>query len=261
MRFRIEHTTAFHYDTYISEAYTEMRLRPLDTGGQRCLSFSLVTEPRDEVLSYADRFGNQIHHFDVLQPHNRLVVSAVSDVVTPAGFVPDRADLTQVDEYDYLQPTSLAPFTRELAALGQPGQLGIEHAMRLMADVHQALIYTKGSTTVSTTAAQALMLGKGVCQDYTHIMLAACRANGLPARYVSGYVYIEGRTAATHAWVDVYLAGYGWLSLDPTHNRPQNDHYVRVAVGRDYADVPPTRGVFTGQAKEHMDVLVTMHVV
>ncbi len=99
-------------------------------------------------------------------------------------------------------------------------------------------------------------LRRGVCQDFTHVMLAACRSQGLAARYVSGYLYNNGHTAASHAWVDVYLPGQGWASLDPTHNRAQTEQYVRVAIGRDYADVPPTRGVFKGKAKETLEVKV-----
>jgi transglutaminase-like putative cysteine protease len=100
-----------------------------------------------------------------------------------------------------------------------------------------------------------------VCQDFTHIMLAAFRSQGLPARYVSGYLYNNGHTAASHAWVDVHVPGQGWLSLDPTHNRPQTGQYVRVALGRDYADVPPTRGVFKGPGKETLEVKVTVTAV
>ncbi len=113
---------------------------------------------------------------------------------------------------------------------------------------------------MKTTANQALSLGRGVCQDFSHIMLAACRLQGIPARYVSGYLYNNGHTAASHSWVDVLLPERGWISLDPTHDREQTGQYVRVAVGRDYADVPPTRGIFKGNAREKMDVEVSVAV-
>lgn len=261
MRLRIEHTTAFDYDSPISEAYTEMRLRPLETDGQFCTFFHLRTEPEDEVFSYTDRFGNTIHHFDVLHSHNRLVVTSLSEVSTPSRFEPTSNELSLLLRYDYLQPTNYAPFTKELAALGRGDPSNPRYPQQLLEAVHKSLVYTKGATTVETTAPQALALGKGVCQDYTHILLSAVRANGIPARYVSGYVFSEGHTAATHAWADIYLPDQGWISLDPTHNREQNDHYVRLAVGRDYSDVPPTRGVYTGNAKEHMRVHVSMTVL
>jgi transglutaminase-like putative cysteine protease len=112
---------------------------------------------------------------------------------------------------------------------------------------------------VETTAARALELGCGVCQDFTHVMLAACRARGRPARYVSGYLHSpagQDAAQATHAWVDVFVEGRGWISLDPTHGVPQSEHHVRVAVGRDYADVTPTRGLYTGSAAEALGVSV-----
>jgi transglutaminase-like putative cysteine protease len=104
-----------------------------------------------------------------------------------------------------------------------------------------------------------LALGRGVCQDFTHVLLASCRSVGIPARYVSGYLYdpkLQGDNAASHAWVDVWDADRGWLALDPTHDRDQSESYVRVAVGRDYADVPPTRGTYKGHAHETLSVRV-----
>jgi transglutaminase-like putative cysteine protease len=263
MRLRIEHTTTFHYDHPISEAYTEMRLKPLDTDGQRCLSFTLVTEPRDEVHQYADRFGNDVRHFDVIQPHQKLMAAAVSEVLTPTAFAPENEPafgvLSVLDEFDYLMATDYAPLTTELAGFAAahavPGDAPAT-IFALMRAIYAGLQYEKGATDVTTTADKALALGRGVCQDFAHIMLAACRSRGIPARYVSGYLYNNERDAASHAWVDAYALGRGWISLDPTHNCEQTDHYVRVAVGRDYADVPPTRGIFKGKAKETMAVEV-----
>jgi transglutaminase-like putative cysteine protease len=261
MRLKIEHTTTFTYDLPISEAYTEMRLKPLDADGQHCLSFSLVAEPRDEVLQYTDRFGNDVRHLDVLQPHQRLRVAAVSEVLTPEAFVADPAALSPLDEFDYLTATGYAPLTADLAGFAAahavPGDPQAT-VFALLHTIYANLKYEKGVTDVTTTADRALALGRGVCQDFSHILLAACRSQGLPARYVSGYLYNDGHTAASHSWVDVYVAGRGWLSLDPTHDCEQTGQYVRVAIGRDYADVPPTRGVFKGRAKETMEVQVKL---
>lgn len=259
MRLRIEHTTTLTYDQPISEAYTEMRLRPLDADGQRCLNFSLLTEPRDEVQQYVDRYGNDVRHFDVIQPHARLMVAAVSEVITPATFTADSDTLSPLDEFDFLMPTAYAPHTPNLAAFAAAHAVAGEARATVLA-LNQAIFaglkYEKGVTDVSTPADKALALGRGVCQDFAHVMLAACRGLGIPARYVSGYLYNNGHTAASHAWVDAFIPGQGWCSLDPTHNCEQSHLYVRVAVGRDYADVPPTRGIFTGNAKEKMDVAV-----
>ena len=260
MRLRIEHITTFTYDQLISEAYTEMRLKPLDADGQRCLSFQLATEPPDAVLRYTDHFGNEVHHFDVIQLHQEMVVAATSEVLTPDLFSTEFSSLSPLDEFNYLSPTLYAPHTPELIGFSTALQSAepLETAIAIMHSLHATLIYEKGATDVKTTADKALLLGRGVCQDFSHIMLAACRTQRLPARYVSGYLYNNGHTAASHAWVDVLIPGRGWISLDPTHDREQTAQYVRVAVGRDYADVPPTRGIFKGNAKERMDVKVSV---
>jgi transglutaminase-like putative cysteine protease len=260
MKLRIEHTTTFSYDHLISEAYTEMRLRPLDGSGQHTLSFSLHTEPQDEAHTYKDSFGNDVRHFSVIQPHHRLRVAATSEVITSKGYISDTASLSPLDEYDFLMPTPFAPLTEEIKAFaGSFSQTDpFETAMASMHGVFGRLKYEKGVTTVNTTAPEALKLGRGVCQDFSHLMLAVCRSQGLLARYVSGYLFNHGDSTATHAWVDVFIPGKGWVSFDPTHNREQTEQYVRVAVGRDYADVPPTRGVFLGNAKEEMEVIVNV---
>jgi transglutaminase-like putative cysteine protease len=261
MKLRIEHITTFNYDHLISEAYTEMRLRPLDGNGQHTLSFSLHTEPQDEAHMYQDSFGNDVRHFSVIQPHQRLLVASYSEVMTSPHFVSDEGALSPLDEYDFLMPTSYAPLTAEIRAFSetfaQPAQ-PYETALAIMHGVYQRIKYEKGVTTVNTTAPEALQLGSGVCQDFAHLMLAACRSQKLLARYVSGYLFSNGYSTATHAWVDVYIPAKGWVSLDPTHDCEQTENYVRVAVGRDYSDVPPTRGVFVGNAREEMEVTVAV---
>ncbi len=263
MRLRIEHVTTFTYDQPISEAYTEMRLKPLDADGQRCLSFQLTTEPQDAVLRYSDPFGNDVRHFDVIQPHQKLMVAAVSDVLTADSYAADSSILSPLDEFDFLAPTEYAPHTPELIAFSNAHAITgdpFATALALMHTIHNNLVYEKGATDVTTAADQALSLGRGVCQDFSHIMLAVCRIQSIPARYVSGYLYNSGFTAASHAWVDILLPERGWVSLDPTHDGEQTAQYVRVAVGRDYADVPPTRGIFKGNAKEQMTVKVSVAV-
>jgi transglutaminase-like putative cysteine protease len=133
-----------------------------------------------------------------------------------------------------------------------------------MHTVADALAYERGATSVQTPASEVVALGRGVCQDFAHVLIAACRAEGILARYVSGYLYddalAEGH-GASHAWVDVHDDRRGWVSLDPTHRREQDDSYVRVAVGRDYADVPPTRGVFKGSTEELLSVRVSVEAI
>ncbi len=264
MRLFIEHTTTFTYSEPVRESYTELRLCPREQDGQRCVAFSLSVEPTAELSHYRDHVGNVVHVFNLLQPHDRLVVIARSEVITPGHFAQEPSDLSLLERFDYLQPSLFTTPDEGLRALVDP-LCGLAHgydlAWEVMRTVHRALRYEKGVTSVATTAAEALAGGAGVCQDFSHVMVAACRLLGLPARYVSGYLYAPGTSdahQASHAWVDVYVGAQGWVGLDPTHNAPQNAHYVRVAIGRDSADVPPTRGVFTGSASERMSVIVSV---
>ncbi len=268
MKLRIEHTTVFFYDKPISEAYTEMRLAPMDNAGQRRMYFNLATEPRGEVTRYRDRYNNEVHYFDVLQPHGELKVTARSEVYTAESFTDEQKELSPLDQYDFLSPSIYAPkgeVFAELAGSCESGDDLINRVTRLMEKVHAAIKYERGATDVKTKADEALRIGRGVCQDYSHVMIAACRSAGLPARYVSGYLNSpsaqENGHSATHAWVDVFISGEGWVSLDPTHNRKQTAKYVRMAIGRDYADVPPTRGIYKGNSKERMEVDVKVDVI
>lgn len=262
MKLHIEHVTTFTYQQPISEAYTEMRLAPIDSGGQRRTRFSLKTEPAEQVTRYLDRHNNEVHYFDVLQSHNQLKVIAISEVHTADQFEDNVQELSPLDQFDFLTPSvfteshiGLHELAEQTVVVGNK----IATTYSLMNAVHGALKYERGATNVKTTAAEALVIGKGVCQDYAHVMLAACRLCGIPARYVSGYLFSPNAPEmASHAWVDVFVTGYGWRSMDPTHNCLQDGRYVRVAVGRDYADVPPTKGIYKGNAKEQMDVHVNV---
>lgn len=270
MKLRIEHRTTFTYDSLISEAYTEMRLRPSDAGGQSVHSFQLSAEPHGEVLKYIDRYGNDVRYFDVLVPYQRLAVTAISEVSTPRAYLDLARALQPLDDYDYLAPTRYAQASEALTQFS--GAIPVDadadvasQALALMHAIFAQFTYEPGATTVHTSATEVLDLKRGVCQDFAHLMIALCRARGLHARYVSGYLYSSGVAArddaASHAWVDVFVPGHGWISLDPTHDCEQSDQYVRLGVGRDYADVPPTRGTYKGTGKETLDVKVNVRQI
>jgi transglutaminase-like putative cysteine protease len=230
------------------------------------LSFTVETDPGALVHRYSDRHGNDVRHFDVLSPHARLVVLARSEVQTPEVLADEQSELTPLQQHDFLAPSTRAPFTEEIRAFATPCHVAgnPEATMkRIVEAVRAKLRYEPGATDVDTDAAGALARGRGVCQDFAHLALAACRLGGLPARYVSGYVYAPGHAsaAASHAWVDVFVLGRGWVSIDPTHDTSQTPRHVRVAVGRDYADVPPTRGVYKGNAGEELEVKVELDVL
>jgi transglutaminase-like putative cysteine protease len=259
MRIRVEHTTTFTYDAPIVEATTELRLRPMDGRGQSCTSFRLVTEPRGvRIHQFTDHLGNTVGHFDVLERHDRLTVTATSEVTT--GPFEDRAPPSPLERHDYLNPTEYARLDTPLAST-EPEAPAADRATELMHAVAGRLQYEQGATSVQTPAPEVLALGRGVCQDFAHVLIAACRLDGIPARYVSGYLYDDALASgqgASHAWVDVWDEARGWVALDPTHNREQSEDYVRIAQGRDYADVPPTRGIFKGNAEETLEVRVVV---
>jgi transglutaminase-like putative cysteine protease len=259
VRLRVEHTTTFTYDEPIVEAYTELRLRPLDDGGQHCSSFRLVTDPPGlRVREYRDHYRNEVLHFDLLESHDRLEVRAASDVTTREAFADGGRAPSLLERHDFLSPTAYAPFSDRIRCFAAEHRGGVP---ALMEGVRAELVYDTDATDVRTRADEALELGRGVCQDFAHVLLASCRVQGIPARYVSGYLHdpaFDGGHAASHAWVDAWDDERGWVSLDPTHDREQTDRYVRVATGRDYADVPPTRGVWRGNALETLAVTVTL---
>lgn len=266
MRLRIHHTTVFSYDEPISEGHVEVRLRPREGQGQHCASFTLTCAPPATVFSYRDRHGNEVMNFDLLTPYDRLEVSALSVVETQDGFGAWERELPMLDRFDFLAHTPHATCGDNVRALATPCRVaadGLATVERVVAAVRDRLRYEPGTTDVTTTAEQALARGAGVCQDFAHVTLAACRCLGLPARYVSGYIYApeSASSAASHAWVDVFTSEKGWISVDPTHDAAQSEQHVRLAVGCDYADVPPTRGVFKGNGKETLAVTVRIDPV
>jgi transglutaminase-like putative cysteine protease len=270
MILRVEHTTEFHYDGPIAEAYTELRLRPLEGGGQHCSSFRLITEPFGlRVRDYRDHLGNDVHHFDVLESHERLAITAVSEVMTPAWFTGDRRQPTPLELYDFLSPTGYTPFAGavvELAKGHAAAGSGFERASGLMAAVRGELRYEPGATDVQTRADEVLALGRGVCQDFAHVMLACLRSHGLPARYVSGYLLTQpppGRPRllgadVSHAWVAAYSPRHGWVEFDPTNDQRADRRYITLATGADFADVVPLRGVILGGRGQAMKVAVSV---
>jgi len=281
MFYSIHHLTKFRYDAPVSESIFELRMQPRSEGTQRCLNFQLQVKPRTNVFSYRDYLGNAVHHFNVPGQHRQLVITAEAMVdVQPQAPLPadlgrnawddlDR-DIAVIDLWEMLTPSHFARTTPALLDFAQELDLGsVEQArardpLQFVLDLNLALFgalaYVPKSTRVDSPIDDALSSRKGVCQDFAHIMLALLRQKGIPARYVSGYLFHrkEDHSAegATHAWVEVWMPGLGWIGLDPTNNVLAGERHVRTAVGRDYADVPPSRGVFKGEAQGELTVVV-----
>lgn len=276
MFYSIRHITRFVYTPSVAESMTEVRMQPRAEGAQRCLKFDLHTLPRARILGYRDHLGNIVHHFDIPGKHSQLKITAESTVeMAPPPSLPESLStgaweaLDVINEsgvyWDYLTPSEYAIKTELLAELSR--ELKVERRgdpLSLLREINAAIYecfdYAPQSTSVDSPIDDALRLRVGVCQDFAHIMIALARELRIPCRYVSGYLFHGGnghdRSApgATHAWVETYLPELGWVGFDPTNNLIAGERHIRTAIGRDYADVPPTRGVFKGLAQSELSV-------
>lgn len=280
MYYSIRHVTRYRYDAPVRESVMQLFVQPKSDGPQRLQSFQIATSPRAPLHAYTDHFGNAVYHFDVPGTHSELTVEADAEVETqprpsPPEWVDDSAWATlashQVmgDNFDMLDQRGAAMATPALAAFLQ--QRGITKSgdpmstlRRLNRALFEAFAYSPDATEVDSPIDVALEKKKGVCQDFSHIMIATARSWGIPARYVSGYLYTRrdagDRSAAdaTHAWVEALVPAVGWVGFDPTNNVLVGERHIRVAVGRDYNDVPPVRGVFKGPANSELAVAVSV---
>jgi len=282
---RISHTTRYVYDLPLrGECFMEARLQPLSIAGeQACTGFALETTPSAPLFLYhqPDEMGT-VHHFVLRdQPGGEIVVSAHSHVETLRADVFDGINFLAEDWgvvadpqfassfAEWLAPTPLTTPVDEWLGPGPvPGVFAYGQA--LSAVIFSQFSYVPGATDVSTPLHRFVAQQRGVCQDYAHLMLACARAQGVPARYVSGYVFSGGDpqthgAGATHAWAELYIPHAGrWVGFDPTNNILVADHHVKVAVGRDYADVPPTKGLLRGapgqRAPRETGLEVAVHV-
>ena len=273
MRLNIVHRTRYRYSSPVAENFNEMRLQPVSDDGQECHHFELRTEPAAALRRYHDFHLNLVDHFFLADPHDSLVIEARSSVTTLRD--PRRLDGVAFPKarlgeclrlercYDFLQRSEYVSLEVEVWRMAQDIRANHDDAWDLaraiMAQVYRDFAYDTAATTVHSRLSEVLTLRRGVCQDFAHVMIGICRSAGLPARYVSGYLYVKPGEAlrgqlASHAWVEVFLPGHGWLGLDPTNNRPVDAHHVKIAVGRDYADAAPIRGNFKGRAAQEMTV-------
>ena len=280
MIYSVRHTTIFRYEPAVRESIMEVRLQPRSDGDQRCLNFTLKIDPAANIMQYRDFAGNNVHHFDIAAAHSQVTVTAESSVevqTAPAPRAGDCGDWSDLDAlvaggdyWEMLLPSHFACSTPDLEELakalkcerrGNPLELLTE----LNSTIYTLFAYVPNSTKVDSPIDEALKTRQGVCQDFAHIMIALVRRLKIPCRYVSGYMFhrdenekdrsLEG---ASHAWVEALVPRLGWVAFDPTNNLVGADRHIRVAIGRDYADVPPTRGVYKGDAQSELSVTVTV---
>ena len=282
--YRVSHRTEYRYSDVVTNSYGRGHLTPRDSARQRCLTFDLDIDPQPaDRSSSRDAYGNLSSYFHVTQRHRALTVvgnSVVEVDPPPPGLYgsgaalqpwesarPAGCDGVLAVEFALdLRPPEITDSVREYAAPSfGPGRPLIEVLRDLNARIFSDFTYRSGSTTVSTQVAQVLTAREGVCQDFARLAIACLRANGLAASYVSGYLATDpppGKERmfgvdATHAWAAVWTGDNRWLGLDPTNDQMVDERYITVGWGRDYADVPPLRGIiYTDSEHSVIDVSV-----
>jgi transglutaminase-like putative cysteine protease len=278
----VRHVTRYQYEEPVRESVMEVWMQPQRSHSQRLVSFELELDPPAKLFSYADASGNAVYHFDVPQPHDRLTITARSAVETQAPpalpAVLDmgewdrlRSDFVRGDNFEFLHPHGYARETPMLQAFEQAHGLDrlrarcpLTAVRELSGEIYRAFDYEAGVTRADSPIDEVLSHGKGVCQDFAHVMIAICRSWGIPARYVSGYLFTDRQHGdrsdpdASHAWVEVFLPSTRWIGFDPTNNIEAGERHVACAIGRDYSDVPPSRGVYKGEAESQLAVGVTV---
>jgi len=297
VRVEITHTTRLTYGVPVVEGVMDTRLGPYSDADQRWQDYELRMTPAGAIRRYNDGFGNAAHLITLARAHAELKIvsrGVVETLLDDPFLLPPLLPLplTPSELADYLSWSEAIPADPQLEALAQPFRPSqpdktLESVQKLMEFVFHDFEYQKEVTSVSTTVPEVLKSRTGVCQDFAHVLIGLCRAVRVPARYVSGYI-VSGRPpqsqsqsmggmtqsqsmgddsgpsrggGASHAWVEAYTPTHGWRGFDPTNNLLASTHHVKMALGRDYSDVPPTRGTFRGHAEENLTVEVNTRMV
>ena len=277
--YEIEHVSRYFYTTPVRHCALTLCLKPRDDAGQRLLSYEVATDPPAPLNSETDVFGNTKQVLHVHHEHESLKIASRSTVELTAAAPPGRLDAGAWDEihswrkfhryWDFTNPSAFArpspvldAFVNELdiKAEGDP----LEALLGLSDTLYRSFEWVPGNTSAASPIEHILESRQGVCQDYAHVMIAISRSWHVPARYVSGYLYISDHTGggaapsqpASHAWVECRLPGLGWVGFDATNRCLTDQRHIRVAVGRDYQDVAPVRGIFQGGGESRLDVEV-----
>lgn len=271
-RMEVRHSTGYRYDAPVVASFNEARLTPVTDVDQLTLASRVVTVPDARQQRYWDYWGTQVTAFDLHVPHDELEVTATCTVDTAdarwlddvAGWELLRADAVRDRYVELLTPTPRSRPDQQMAALVAETTAGLdplEATLAVVELVHDRVAYQPGSTGVATSAHEAWGLGKGVCQDIAHVTVGMLRQAGLPAAYVSGYLHPkpdaalgETLTGESHAWVEVWLGS--WWGYDPTNRIPAGERHVVVGRGRDYGDVTPLKGLYSGAGSHSLGVTV-----
>ena len=271
-RVRVVHTSGYAYQSPVTASYNEARLTPRSNTRQNVILNRVETIPATRSYRYIDYWGTAVTAFDLHAPHTELTVSSSSVVETerpePAAVQVTWTDLQSaavIDRFDeVLRPTEYTPASEHVAAVGRRISKYHEPREAVVAAARWArgeLDYIAGTTGVHSSGLDALERGKGVCQDFAHLTLILLRGMGIPGRYVSGYLHpkrqakvgktVDGRS---HAWIQAWTGS--WWNYDPTNDTEISEQYISVGIGRDYSDVSPLKGVYSGQGATDLEVVV-----
>jgi transglutaminase-like putative cysteine protease len=275
MILEIQHETRLEYSEPVVESIAEVRMEPVSDADQSCHSFHLAIRPSVEPARYQDGFGNRVHHFNILTPHQEVRVLSASvvethprksDIGNIKAFYPldaDRLDLEALDFLGFRGPVRTTPALLKLAEVLRPrtGTRLVDVPLQIMNYFQKNFEYAPDVTQASSPIDDLLEHKKGVCQDFAHLLIGLLRSFGIPARYVSGYIHRPGKESQSHAWCEAWFAEHGWFGFDPTNDSQVNEHFVKVAIGRDYTDVPPNKGVYCGQGAETISVRVATRLL
>lgn len=271
-RLRVVHSTGYAYKSPVTASFNEARLTPRSDSRQNVILNRVETVPATRSYRYVDYWGTAVTAFDLHAPHTELEVTSSSVVETDRGELPaeqvnwdDLRSAAVVDRFDeVLGPTHYTPQSKRIQRVGERIAKDHEPQEAVTAAAHwvrSELDYVPGTTGVHSSGLDALREGKGVCQDFAHLTLILLRSMGIPGRYVSGYLHpnrkaVVGDTVdgQSHAWVQAWTGG--WWNYDPTNDAAINEQYVSVGVGRDYADVSPLKGIYSGEGSTDLDVVV-----
>ncbi len=262
MRLKITHRTEYSYEQPVAYALQRLRLVPKSSATQKVTTWSLAIEGAREELRYADQYDNETRLVSVSGEPRTIAVTATGEVETfdKAGVLGPHRGFAPL--WLFQPPTDLTQPGKKLQALARevPEGAQIERLHALMKIVHDRIAWEPGSTSIATTAEEALSQSTGVCQDHTHVFIAAARLLGMPARYASGYLLMDDKTeqVASHAWAEAHVDGLGWVGFDAANDMCPDEKYVRVACGRDYREAAPVSGIILGRANERLAVAITV---
>lgn len=262
MRLSVRHRTTYRYETAVVYAIQTLRLAPQPCEGLAVLAWRVGSDSRRELPHFVDGLGNIVHSHTMCRPHTESTVEVEGVVETADTHGIVRGAPEPLPPLFFLRPTALTTADDSIAAFcaeAARGAAPLDRLHALMGAIGDRIDYRPGSTVVTTTAAQALARGAGVCQDHAHVFLAAARWLGIPARYVSGYLW-TGETSqayeASHAWAEAFVPELGWIGFDPSNRICPCGNHIRTAVGLDYWSAAPVRGVRRGEAVESLTVEV-----